>query len=148
MIRQPTPADMPRMLEMGAAFNQEAGYAELVPFDPESFAINVATLAQAGLMLVVDKGDGPVAMAAADIAPSLCNANVLLGREVFWYCMPDHRKGTGRQLFGMLEKVVASRGVKFFDVVAENGKRDAALARIYGAAGFSPAERTFRKVLG
>ena len=64
IIRQPIPDDMPSLIEMGRAFNEEAGYAELVPFDADSFTLNVATLAQAGLVIVADKGAGPIAMAA------------------------------------------------------------------------------------
>ena len=147
MIRQPTPEDMPSLIEMGRAFNEEAGYAELVPFDADSFALNVATLARAGLALVADRGGGPIGMAALDIAPSICNGTVLFAREVFWYVLPAHRKGIGRELFNVLEKVAESRGVKFFDVIAEDGKRNDALAHFYKGRGYSTAEHTFRKVL-
>lgn len=148
MIRQPTPDDMPALIDMGRAFNEDAGYTELVPFDERSFALNIGLLAKAGLVLVADKGRGPIAMAAAPIGAAFCNSEVLFAREQFWYVQPDHRQGLGRELFGTLEKVVTGHGVKFFDVVAETGKRDRALARIYEAAGYSPSERTFRKVLG
>jgi GNAT superfamily N-acetyltransferase len=147
MIRDAEAADMPRLIEMGRAFNAEAGYAETVPFCERSFAHTLVALAGMGLLLVVDKGDGPVGMAGADLGRAICNHDVLLSREAFWYVEPAYRKGFGRDLLNALETRAKARGAAFFDVVAENGKRDEALARLYRAASYSPAERTFRKRL-
>jgi GNAT superfamily N-acetyltransferase len=148
MIRASVPDDLPKLLEMGRAFNEEAGYSESVPFDESTFAALVAGLALAGLLFVVEKGGEVIGMAAADVAPSICNRNVRIGREAFWYVEPNHRKGIGKKLLSALEWAAKNHGATFFDVVAEVGKRDLALARIYEAAGFSPSERTFRKRLG
>ena len=147
MIRDALPADMPRIVEMGRAFNQEAGYSETVPFCEESFTRTAATLGQAGMLLVVDLGDGPIGMAGLDMARAICNYAIIVSRETFWYCEPAHRKGLGRELLGALEVRAKEKGAAFFDVVAEIGKRDEALARLYRAAQYSPAERTFRKRL-
>jgi GNAT superfamily N-acetyltransferase len=87
-------------------------------------------------------------MAGADIGPSVCNRAVLIAREAFWYVRPDHRKGVGKKLLIALECAVKNHGAMFFDMVAEVGKRDLPLARVYEAGGFSPAERIFRKRLG
>ena len=70
MIRQPTPDDMPSLVEMGRAFNEEAGYSELVPFDAETFALNMAHLAQCGLVLVADRGAGPICPSSSAWMPS------------------------------------------------------------------------------
>lgn len=151
MIRLATGSDMLRLLEMGRAFNEEAGYAEQVPFCVESFTRTLTVLGNAGLILVMEDETGDViGMAAADVAASICNHKILVGREAFWYISPAHRFGPdrrGRQLLAALEKTVKDRGGHFFDVVAENGKREKALARLYRAASYSPAEITFRKAL-
>jgi GNAT superfamily N-acetyltransferase len=86
-------------------------------------------------------------MAAADVAPSLCNHGVRVGQEAFWYVKPTHRKGVGKKLLAALECAAKSQGAAFFDVVAEDGERSQALARIYEAAGYNPKLRTFRKGL-
>lgn len=147
MIRPAQPDDMVRLVEMGRAFNEEAGYAETVPFDPLSFGHTLAALAVAGLLVVAERDGNVIGMAAADVAPSICNHSIRLGREAFWYVEPDHRKGVGKQLLNALECAARNHGATFFDVVAEDGKRSRALARIYEHAGFSPVERTFRKRL-
>jgi GNAT superfamily N-acetyltransferase len=147
MIRAATPADEPALLEMGRAFNEEAGYAESVPFDEVSFKLTLGALGAADLLFVVERDGRVIGMAAADVGPSICNRAVKIGREAFWYVQPEHRKGVGKKLLHALECAAKNHGATFFDVVAEVGKRDLALARIYEAAGFSPAERTFRKRL-
>ncbi len=147
MIRAALPVDLPALIEMGRAFNEEAGYAESVPFDDLSFALTLGTLGEANLLLVVENEGEVIGMAAADVAPAICNHAVRVGREAFWYLKPGQRKGIGKKLLSALECAAKSHGATFFDVVAEDGKRSTALARIYGAAGYSPTEHTFRKVL-
>ncbi len=147
MIRAADPDDLPALLAMGRAFNEEAGYAEEIPFCEESFGKTLAALANAGLLLVADKGDGPVGMAGADVGPAICNHAILLSREAFWYVQPAHRKGLGGALLAALEEKATAYGAHIFDVVAEDGKRSEALARLYRARHFNPAERTFRKRL-
>lgn len=147
MIRTAIPEDMPRLLEMGRAFNLEAGYAEDVPFDDASFARILTVLGNAALLSVADKGRGAIGMGAVDVAGSICNQQVKIAREVFWYVEPDHRNGLGRGMLDALECMARKGGAHLFDVVAEEGKRNPALARVYRASGFSPAEHTFRKRL-
>lgn len=147
MIRPSIASDMPRLIEMGLAFNEEAGYAEEIPFCARSFGVTLNILSNANLLLVADKGHGPIGMAGADVAPAICNDTILLSREVFWYVDPPHRQGLGGKLLVALEELVKARGARLFDVVAESGKRSEALARLYRARHFSPAENTFRKRL-
>lgn len=148
MIRHAKPDDVPALLEMGRAFNEEAGYSASVPFCAESFAVTLGALGRAELLIVAEKEGIVVGMAAADVGPSICNHGVRVGRETFWYVRPDHRKGIGKKLLSALECAALKHGATFFDVVAEDGKRSEALARIYRAASYSPTERTFRKRLG
>lgn len=149
MIRAALPEDIPSLIEMGRAFNEEAGYAETVPFDEDSFKVTLAILGTAGLLLVADVNGKAVGMAAADVAPSICNHSVRVGQEAFWYVHPDHRTGKiGKNLLAAIECAAQSQGATIFHVVAEEGKRSRALARIYEAAGFSPVARTFRRRLG
>ena len=147
MIRLATPDDGPALMRMGEAFFQESGYAEQFPFDRPSFAHTYTTLGMAGLLLVVEQDGAVVGMAAADVAPSICNHSVLFARECFWYVEPRYRKGIGKKLLPALEVLVKDRGASAFDVVAESGKRSDALARVYRAGGFSPSENSFRKRL-
>lgn len=147
MIRAACPADMPQLLDMGAAFVVEAGYAETVPFSPLDFHATLCILGNANLLLVVEENGEVVGMGAADVAPAVYNRDIRIGREAFWYLKPNHRKGHGKALLAALECAAKAQGATFMDVVAEDGERSDALARIYRAASYKPTERTFRKAL-
>lgn len=147
MMRRATARDFDRCIAFGRAFNIESGYEASVPFDARSFGCTLEALASAGMLFVADHGDGPVGMAGADVGGSIVNHAYKIGREAFFYIEPAHRKGVGRQVLSALELAAKDYGAAIFDVVAESGKRDEALARLYRAGGYSPAERTFRKVL-
>ncbi len=149
-IRPAEGDDLPRLLEMGRMFNEEAGYAETIPFDEESFGRTLVALAKAGLLTVAaDPSGRPIGMAACDVAPSICNYGVRLAREAFWFLDPEARGGNaiGREMLFDVECAARDHGASFFDVVAEQGERSEALGRLYRRAGFNPAEKTFRKRL-
>lgn len=149
MIRPAVPDDAEVLLDMGQAFHAEAGYADRFDFVPGDFAVALDAMSDAGLLLVAEKDGQVVGMAGADAAPLIFNRSVRIGREAFWYIQPAHRKGIGRELLSALECAAKSYGAAIFDVVAEDGegKRGVALARLYRAASYSPAESVFRKVL-
>ncbi len=147
MIRAAEPRDLEALVEMGRAFNVEAGYADTVPFCEVTFRANVTIFGHANLLLVVEVEGDVVGMAAADVAPSLCNHGVRIGQEAFWYVMPAHRKGIGMKLLTALEYAAKAEGATLFDGVAEDGERSDALARLYRAGGYNPIGRTFRKRL-
>lgn len=147
MIRPAVPEDAEALMNMGRAFFEEAGHGKEFTFDPVDFGGTLDVLADAGLLLVVEKDGEVIGMAAADVAPAFWNRSVLMGREAFWYVLPRHRKGVGRELLNALISAAQSYGAAVFDVVAEDGKRGPALARLYRAGGFSPAETVFRKRL-
>lgn len=148
MIRPPIASDMPAIREMGQAFFVEAGHDKKYTFCPESFERTVDLLAKANLFIVMEKDGQPIGMGAADVAAAFWNNAVKIGREAFFYIQPRHRKGLGKQMIAGLEAVSMAYGATVFDVVAEEGSRSEALARLYRAGGFEPVERTFRKALG
>lgn len=147
MIRLAVPDDGPAMMAMAAQFHDEAGYGAQFPFDVVSFAHTVAALGPRGLVLVAEVDTHIVGMAAADVAPAVTNHGVLIAREVFWFVLPQNRKGIGRQLLNALELLALEHGADYFDAIAEEGKRSAALGRVYRAGGLVPAETVYRKNL-
>lgn len=147
LIRPAIDGDFPALVEMGRAFNEEAGYADSIPFDAASFGRTLKVLAEVKLLLVADKGDGPIGMAGADVAPSICNHSVLMAREAFWYVMPGQRNGVGGRLLRALERCAKAYGAQFFDAIAEEGHRNVPLDRIYRGNQYALAEHTYRKAL-
>lgn len=146
-IREARQGDGEALVAMGHAFFAEAGYGDEFEFDENSFGESCFLLARAGLLLIVEQDSQVIGMAAVDIAPAFWNRKVLLAREVFWYLVPEHRKGAGRLVLPVLEAVAKSHGAVLMDVVAEEGKRSKALGRLYTAGSYSLAENVFRKRL-
>jgi len=147
VIRAAAPDDLPALIEMGRAFNEEAGYAESVPFDPDSFHLSLVLLGKAERLLVGEMEGRVVSMAAVGVLPALVNHNVACAREAFWYVLPEYRRGIGKKLLAALECTAKNQGATFFDGVAEEGARSTALARIYTGRDYNLIERIFRKRL-
>lgn len=150
MIRAPQPSDIPLLVDMGRAFFMEAGHEDSHPgftFDSDDFAQTLDLLAGHGLLLVADRGDGPVGMAGIDAGGAFWNRKTILGREAFFYIVPAARKGLGRKIIAAMETAAGSYGATTFDLVAEPGPRSLPLAELYRRQGYNPAETTFRKRL-
>jgi len=150
MIRAASPADAPRMLEMGYAQFCDSGWQkreESCVFDPPSFLEYLAQLHRTGLMLVAEEKDRVVGMVGADITTLNCNRNILLFQGIFWYCEPEFRKEAGLPLLAAVEKAAKARGVRFGVVGVDNGERSEALSRLYQRAGYQPAEHVHIKRL-
>lgn len=150
IIRPAQPSDAPRMLQMGLAQFVEAGWgdhAEFCQFDAHSFLNKLQRIADGGLMFVADQAGTAVGMVAAEVGPAYWNESILLFQEVFWYCEPEYRKGTGTALLRELEHAAKAVGVRLGVMASEDGVRGPALARLYRGAGYNPIERLFVKVL-
>ena len=148
MIRLAVPTDIHRIMAMGHAFFEEAGWAKHAAFDAESFAYSCGLIMDHGVFLVAETEDGGVVgMVAAGVSPAYWNRNVLTGQELFWYVDPEHRTGTGGLLMAALEDAMKSRGVVLCSMSAEEGLRSGALHRLYRLRGYWPAERLFWKRL-
>lgn len=147
MIRRAVPNDIFALLDMGEAFFKEAGWDKHAEFDRDSFAMTCALLMDNAVLLVAEKDGAVVGMAGAGLSPAYWNHKVLTSQELFFYCVPAHRKGTGKALLDGLEAAVKERGVVLFSMSAEEGMRADALGRMYRQRQYFPMERMFWKVL-
>lgn len=147
MIRKATPEDTLALIELGRAFHAEAGKAEMGPFDPASFVEFLDRCASQGALIVAEKGDQVVGMLGLLTGPAWWNKALLVGQEVFWYCKPAFRKGTGAELLEALESASRARNVSVQFVACESGNRSEALSRLYRIKGYRPVETMFAKAI-
>jgi hypothetical protein len=153
MIRNATQEDAKALIEMGAAWAEEAGQPARfgVEFCPQSFLTTCEALARTGIMLVAEHDGEPVGMLGAAFIPVLWNYKVLLAQETWWYVRPAKRKGLRKQtseaLLREYEALATAKGVSFGGIVQELGPRRAAVGRLYEAKGYAPAESVFFKRL-
>jgi len=141
--------DMPALIRMGRAFFEQASLDSLTQWDEPSFQATAEMLiaSERGILLLAEAEGHGVGMAGALVFPAYFNVHVLCGQELFWFCSPDHRFGTGAALIARLEEEARNRGASLFIAGAVAGLRDAAIARLYARRGYRPTEYSFIKRL-
>lgn len=137
MIRKATPEDLPRCLNMGAAFHAYSPYRDIL-FDPAAFETFLLNLMEKGALLVSDTG-----MIAGVLSPLYFNPAYSLGAELLWWA-PE---GGGRELREAFEDWAEEQGahaVQFSALADDQAER---VAAIYAKAGYRPVETGYLKEL-
>lgn len=132
---------MEDLFRMAGQFHQQSCYHGSLPLDLASFGDTIARLctAETGCVLVAERDGKPCGMAAATIARSWMNADVLVGQELFWWVDPDARgTGAGTGLIDGLEGWAREAGCSVFYMASTGNLRPDALARYYRRRGYVP----------
>ena len=148
-VRQACPEDLGELLRMAKAFHEASCYAETVEVDLRSFADTVARLAtEAGVVLVAQRGEEVVGMAAAMATPHWFNNAHLTGQELFWWVDPAAR-GTraGFMLMRGLEQWAKDAGCRTFHMASTANLAPDKLARVYQRMGYRPQDIYYTKVM-
>ncbi|TYB83974.1 GNAT family N-acetyltransferase [Oceaniovalibus sp. ACAM 378] len=143
MIRRAVAGDILAMVRMAGDFIASADLA--IPFDPDylTASLRAHLAATDRLALVLDRNGAARGMlcAAASRSPL---APVAVATELAFWIDPDCR---GRAALELLHQYIAwarDLGCSHASMMALPGR---SLERLYGAAGFLPAEMTYSKVL-
>lgn len=145
MIRQAALGDISGVVSLLRRFHRESGWDQWFAWSRASVAAFVRRLRETDVLLVAEHEGRIIGAAGAAIARHQFNTDVLIAQEMFWYVLPEHRKGSGAQLMAALERAAKNKGATLFVMACIGGKRDAALSRVYRAAGLTPSELTFIK---
>ena len=147
MVRLGTIDDIPRCIELSHNFYKHTEYAEHIPLCENTCATHLATSIEQDLLAVFES-DGVIQGFAMALAfPCLMNADYLVGAEVAWWVEPDHRGTSGVKILRFLEGKAKEKGIKLWSMMLLEAVEPEKVARIYEACGYTPAERTFLKVL-
>lgn len=147
-IRPATPDDLPRIVAMGRTFWSQTAYARHVVYCPDSIAGSALRMIDAGLLLVADVDGVAIGAVGLVTVPCYANADVLMAAELYWYIEDEHRdSGAGMALLAAIEDAARNAGVKLLGMMALEAVEPEKAAAIYKRFGYSPAERTFFKVL-
>lgn len=146
-IRQATPDDIPRIIEMGAIFWAQTAYRD-IPYCPDSIAESALEMMASRLLIVAELEGRVVGAVGALAVPLYANRDVLTASELYWYVDEDHRNsGAGKLLLAGIEDAARARGVKLFGMMALDAVEPDKAAAMYKRLGYQPGERTFYKVL-
>jgi GNAT superfamily N-acetyltransferase len=146
-IRHATPADIPRIIEMGAKFWAQTAYRD-IPYCPDSIAESALEMLAQRLLIVAELEGRVVGAVGALAVPLYANRDVLTASEMYWYVDEEHRDtGAGKALLAGIEDAARERGVKLFGMMALQAVEPDKAAAIYKRLGYQPGELTFFKVL-
>lgn len=138
MIREATVRDIPRLLEMGKAFADEAGVTARVGWDGDDVAalLEGLILSADGIVLMSERG-----MIGGYVAPHPFNTACRLFVELFW----RDPGGEGLALLRAAEGAAKERGASKSLMVAMDDM--GRTRRLYGRIGYAPVEVQFMKEL-
>ncbi len=139
MIRPATYDDIPRLLEMGRKFADDAGVTARVGWDAFSVVELLEGLIDGddGILLVSDKG-----MIGGLVYPHPFNRDIRVFAELFWRA----EDGNGLALLAEAERLAAERGASKSVMIAMDGMDRT--RKLYARIGYKPCEAQFMKEIG
>ena len=139
MIRPATIKDIPRLLEMGRKFADDAGVTARVGWDAQSVVEMLEGLIESedGIVLVSERG-----MIGGMVYPHPFNNEVRVFVEIFWRA----EDGQGLALLNAAEAHAKALGANKSVMVAMDGMERT--TRLYGRLGYTPCETQFMKEIG
>jgi len=148
IARHATPADIPRIIEMGRPFWEQTLYRD-TPYDPDSMDHFCRVMLDMNMLLVAEFDGKVVGAVGGVLSPLYANMDVLAGAELFWWVEEGYRGGgAGKLLLHGIEEAAAKAGVTYWAMMVLEGAGDPErAAAIYLANGYQRAERTFMKRL-
>jgi hypothetical protein len=148
MIRPATHDDIPALVGMLIAFQEEAGCYGYVEPCRDSIAKTVSWMIEnpgSAAIWVDDKGD-LAALAAITLNPLWCNHSHKQAQEMWWYVKPAHRGGFTALRFRRLFDAKAKEwGANSISLASSKMKGSERLDDFYRKDGFAQAETFFVK---
>lgn len=146
--RLAVPSDIPRLVEMAAAFVDYAGFEAMgFPFAPVKTATLMAELmASPKALLLVGGSDGEVRGMIGALAYPMFFSEGLMAQELFWWAEPA-TPGLGDRLLEMAERWAALKGCGSLSMVALSERRGRAVGRRLKSRGYVRMEERFIKRL-
>lgn len=141
MIREATPQDVPRLIEMGERFHRESTYGKHLAENHRQFQLLAKKIVAAGGVLVIESEGQLVGMIGYFIFPHFLSAEIIAG-EVFWWVEPEHR-GEGKALLKAAEWKAKSDGAQKMQMIAPNPR----VGKLYERIGYEFVESAYQKTL-
>ena len=146
MIRNATPEDLPRILELGAQSLVDGPYAGRIKNSPEQaarLALETILHANGKVLLLENEAGLIVGILGFFVFPHYFTGEPT-ATEIIWYVLPEERKGGGGlQLLWQAEKEAKEIGAIRMGFTAPNSD----VAAIYQRFGYQQVEVSFMKDL-
>jgi GNAT superfamily N-acetyltransferase len=143
VIRQATPDDIPRLVEMGTRFLTETTYAGRVVPNHAAMARTLALLLASDVGgLFVAETNGTVTGMIGLLLFEHPFTGSLTAQELFWWVEPEYR-GYGLRLLRRGEQWAAAAGAQHVHMIAPTP----AVARLYERLGYGYLEAAYQKAM-
>lgn len=147
MIRAGTPADIPRILELGRMLHAISSFRD-IPFDSEKVAATMRALMDGAGVVFVAERQGVVVGGLAGGITEYFFSREKLGFDYSFFIEPSHRHGiTALKLIRALEIWCKARGAITLQLGISTGLNVDGLSKFYELAGFSNVGPMFKKEL-
>jgi GNAT superfamily N-acetyltransferase len=149
VIRPAAHADVPALVDLLGPFFEASQMATVAPWCPDSLAASLRSMIDtpAGILLAAWVDGVPVAVAGAMVVPVYWNTAALMGQELFWWVLPEHRGTMGPAMLDALEQAARDKGATLFMMVALEALRPDAVGHLYERRGYRALERSYVRVL-
>lgn len=143
MIREATPADVARIVEMGTRFVSDTTYRAFLTINPSQMAVFVARLIDgpASVIFVAERNGALLGMIGMLIFPHHMSGD-LIAAEAFWWVEPEAR-GAGVRLLKTAEGWALTSGAKFLQMVAPTDR----VGQLYERRGYARVETSYQRSL-
>lgn len=144
-IRIATQDDLDAIMEMGEKFYNESPYAEVKPFNYKGMEDYAKELIDNHYMLLAEKEDGAVGMAASYITNMPINPDIFVATEVVFWVDPEYRgTSVAIRLMLALEDAVNTEepDVKFMSALSTSPP---VTERLYNKLGYHRVETAYMK---
>lgn len=143
MIRQATPEDLERIVEMGVRFINETSYVKFLSPSVESITMSVVNLmANPNAILLVSGSDATVTGMIGMLSFDHPFSGERVASEMFWWVDPEAR-GDGIRLLVAAEKWAKEAGAVKVQMVAPNER----VGEIYERLSYTPVETMYQRAL-
>ncbi len=149
-IREATIGDIPELGPLFEAFHGESAF-RAIDLDLDSAGATAHLLIESdlgALFVACTEDDRIVGATGALLYPSWFNRQHVVGSEVLWYVLPDHRRSkAGKLLFNALEEWGQEKGAHSFSMASAAGPHQKRVNQIYESRGYKALETSFIKEL-
>jgi N-acetylglutamate synthase and related acetyltransferases len=133
---------------MGEGFWKATSYGPHVPYSGDAVRHYSRMAMDIGVLLVAEEDGRVIGSAAALMGPLLGNLAFVTASELFLFVDPQVRqRGLGTALVAELEATCKARGASVMGMMLIESINPEAVASMYSRMGYTPAERTFFKML-
>jgi hypothetical protein len=143
VIRDATPDDIPRLVEMGTRFLTESVYSGKVLVNPEAITRTMGLLLASDVgALFVSELDGVVTGMIGLMVFEHPFTGQRAAQELFWWVEPEHR-GNGLKLLKRGEQWAAAAGAQHIHMVAPTP----AVGHLYERLSYGYLEAVYQKAI-